>query len=184
MITDLVLEYALHAPAERPLKPELSLRDEIGLDSFSLVSVMLRLGEELKVDLAEESAKLGIDLQRKIQEGAPGGQLLAARFRSLNSSIDLQIDQSADGVTATLLRDSGYARTAGYGSTGRVGVKNSLRQIKDTFRRPLSGKAVSLQSHSPAMNVPEHSFLLSALEEMEPAIRQEVEAALSQAVKG
>ena len=64
MITDLVLEYALHAPAERPLKPELSLRDEIGLDSFSLVSVMLRLGEELKVDLAEESAKLGIDLQQ------------------------------------------------------------------------------------------------------------------------
>ena len=64
MITDLVLEYALHAPAERPLKPELSLRDEIGHDSFSLVSVMLRLGEELKVDLAEESAKLGIDLQQ------------------------------------------------------------------------------------------------------------------------
>ena len=64
MITDLVLEYALHVPAERPLKPELSLRDEIGLDSFSLVSVMLRLGEELKVDLAEESAKLGIDLQQ------------------------------------------------------------------------------------------------------------------------
>jgi acyl carrier protein len=64
MITDLVLEYALNAPAERPLRAELSLRDEIGLDSFSLVSVMLRLGEELKVDLAEESSRLGIDLQQ------------------------------------------------------------------------------------------------------------------------
>jgi acyl carrier protein len=61
-ITDLVLEYALHAPADRPLGPELSLRDEIGLDSFSLVSLMLRLGEEFNVDLAEESARLGIDL--------------------------------------------------------------------------------------------------------------------------
>jgi acyl carrier protein len=64
MITDLVLEYALHAPPERPLRAELSLRDEIGLDSFSLVSVMLRLGEELKVDLAEEASRLGIDLQQ------------------------------------------------------------------------------------------------------------------------
>jgi hypothetical protein len=149
-----------------------------------LSSWLCSIPDAVNTSLVPAITKLGIDLQRKIQEGAPGGQLLAARFRSLNSSIDLQIDQSADGVTATLLRDSGYARTAGYGSTGRVGVKNSLRQIKDTFRRPLSGKAVSLQSHSPVMNVPEHSFLLSALEEMEPAIRQEVEAALSQAVKG
>jgi hypothetical protein len=149
-----------------------------------LSSWLHSIPDAVHTSLVPAITKLGIDLQRKIQEGAPGGQLLAARFRSLNSSIDLQIDQSADGVTATLLRDSGYARTAGYGPTGRVGVKNSLRQIKDTFRRPLSGKAVSLQSHSPAMNVPEHSFLLSASEETEPAIRKEVEAALSQAVKG
>jgi acyl carrier protein len=64
MITDLVLEYALNAPPERPLRSELSLKDEIGLDSFSLVSVMLRLGEALNVDLAEESSRMGIDLQQ------------------------------------------------------------------------------------------------------------------------
>lgn len=62
-ITGLVLEYALHAPADRPLRPEMSLREEIGLDSFSLVSLMLRLGEEFNVDLAEESTRLGINLE-------------------------------------------------------------------------------------------------------------------------
>jgi acyl carrier protein len=62
-ITALVLEYALHAPTDRPLGLELSLRDEIGLDSFSLVSLMLRLGEEFNVDLAEESSRLGINLE-------------------------------------------------------------------------------------------------------------------------
>jgi acyl carrier protein len=61
-ITDLVVEYALHPPVERPLRPDLSLRDDIGLDSFSLVSLMLRLGEEFNVDLAEESTRLGINL--------------------------------------------------------------------------------------------------------------------------
>lgn len=68
-ITSLVLEYALQAPQGRPLRPEYSLRDEIGLDSFALVSLMLRLGEELNVDLAEESARLGIDLQQILTFG-------------------------------------------------------------------------------------------------------------------
>jgi acyl carrier protein len=68
-VTALVLEYALQAPTERPLRPERSLRDEIGIDSFALVSLMLRLGEELNVDLAEESARLGIDLQTVVTFG-------------------------------------------------------------------------------------------------------------------
>jgi acyl carrier protein len=61
-ITDLVVEYAINAPRDRPLRPELSLREEIGLDSFALVSLMLRLGEEFNVDLVEESSRLGIQL--------------------------------------------------------------------------------------------------------------------------
>jgi acyl carrier protein len=61
-IVRLVQEFALNAPAGQPLGPELSLRDEIGLDSFALVSLMLRLGEEFNVDFAEESARLGVDL--------------------------------------------------------------------------------------------------------------------------
>ncbi len=63
MVTNLVVEYSLNVPAERPIRPELSLRDEIGLDSFSLVSVMFRLGEELNLNLVEESTRRGIDLQ-------------------------------------------------------------------------------------------------------------------------
>jgi acyl carrier protein len=68
-ITNLVLEYALTAPADRPLRAEYSLRDEIGLDSFALVSLMLRLGEEFSVDLAEESSRLGINMQEILTFG-------------------------------------------------------------------------------------------------------------------
>jgi len=63
-ISALVREYALNAPPERTLGDELSLRDDIGLDSFSLVSLLLRLGEEYNVDFAEESARLGINLEQ------------------------------------------------------------------------------------------------------------------------
>jgi acyl carrier protein len=62
MITNLVLEYAMHAPPDRPLRPEFSLRDEIGLDSLALVSLMVRLGEEFEVDFVEESSRLGLNL--------------------------------------------------------------------------------------------------------------------------
>ena len=68
-ITDLVLEYALNAPADRPLRSEYSLRDQIGLDSFALVSLMLRLGEDFNVDLTEESTRLGINMQEILTFG-------------------------------------------------------------------------------------------------------------------
>ena len=68
-MTELVLEYALHPPDDRPLRAGASLRDDIGLDSFALVSLMLRLGEEFNVDLAEESTRLGIEMQEILTFG-------------------------------------------------------------------------------------------------------------------
>ena len=63
-ITAIVVEYAIQAPPDRPLRSEFTLRDQIGLDSFALVSVVLRLGEELDVDLVEESSRLGMELHQ------------------------------------------------------------------------------------------------------------------------
>jgi acyl carrier protein len=63
-ITTIVLEYAIQAPPDRPLRSEFRLRDQIGLDSFALVSLMLRLGEEFDVDLVEESSRLGMELHQ------------------------------------------------------------------------------------------------------------------------
>jgi acyl carrier protein len=54
----LVKEYALAAvPA---LVPTLSLRRDLAIDSLSLVSLALRVGDELGVDLVER----GVDLAR------------------------------------------------------------------------------------------------------------------------
>jgi acyl carrier protein len=58
-IADLVLSYA-QTPAATPLSPALSLRRDLAIDSLSLVSLTLRLGDELKVDLLER----GLDLSR------------------------------------------------------------------------------------------------------------------------
>ncbi len=55
----LVLEYAQSIPSGRPLDTGLSLKDDLAIESLSLVSLTLRLGEELGVDVVEMDLGLG-----------------------------------------------------------------------------------------------------------------------------
>src|SRR5207302_8340184 len=67
--------------------------------------------------LARAITTLGIELQRKIQEGDPTGQSVAGRSGSLGLS--LQLDQSDDRIAATVSSSSEYAHTRGYGCSWR-----------------------------------------------------------------
>jgi acyl carrier protein len=58
LLTRLVLEYAQAIPAT-PLPPTLSLRRDLAIDSLSLVSLALRVGDELGVDLPSLGIELG-----------------------------------------------------------------------------------------------------------------------------
>lgn len=55
----LVLEYAQSVPTERPLRASLSLRNDLAIESLALVSLALRLGGELGVDIVEQGVELG-----------------------------------------------------------------------------------------------------------------------------
>jgi phage gpG-like protein len=128
--------------------------------------------------IAQAITQLGIDLQRHIQEDELSGQMLAVRSGSLKSSIDLQIDQASDGISATVYSDSKYADAHEYGFTGTVDVKASLRRITEAFGRPISEKTINVRAYRRRMELPERSFMRSALEDMDPEIRDAVEAAL------
>jgi acyl carrier protein len=53
-VTRLVLEYAQAKPAgPAPLDPALTLRGDLEIDSLALVSLTIRLGEELNVDVVD-----------------------------------------------------------------------------------------------------------------------------------
>ena len=125
--------------------------------------------------LARAITTLGIELQRKIQENELTGQTLVAG----SSSISLQLDQSDDRIAATVSSDSEYAHAHGYGVVG-VGAK--LRRLTKAFGRHRPRKAVKVRSDPRRMDAPKGSFLSSALEDMDPAIRAEVEAALREAL--
>ena len=56
-ITRLLGEYAQKS-LRRPLDPRLSLRDDLAVESLSLVSLVVRVGDELGVDAGDDALEL------------------------------------------------------------------------------------------------------------------------------
>lgn len=53
LVSGILLDYAQVSNRPLPLSPSLSLRDDLAIESLSLVSVVLRLGDEFEVDVVE-----------------------------------------------------------------------------------------------------------------------------------
>ncbi len=132
--------------------------------------------------VARAIAQLGIDLQNNVQQNKLSGQVLQARSGMLRDSIAVQIDQSDTAASATVYSDLGYAAAQEYGFTGTVNVRASLRQIKEAFGRPIASETISVGPHSRRMDLPQHSFLRSALDDMAPDIGSAIEDALREAL--
>ena len=58
-ITRLLLEHAQNVPGTRPFPLGLSIRKDLAVESLSLVSVAVKLGDELGVDVIEAGVELG-----------------------------------------------------------------------------------------------------------------------------
>jgi hypothetical protein len=132
--------------------------------------------------LARAITTLGLELQRNVQQNELTGQTLAARSASIESNTSLQIDQSGDRIAATVTGGSAYTDAREYSVSGAVDIGANLRRRKKAFARPVARKAISIRPYFRRIDVPERSFLQSALEDMDPAIRDEVEAALREAL--
>jgi len=85
-ISRIVLEYAQQGSPSLPLDKSLDLRTDLGVESLSLVSLAVRLGEEFGVDIADTELDFGglrtvgdlIQLGRKLEQGtaaAAGGKV-------------------------------------------------------------------------------------------------------------
>ena len=152
------------------------LGDEPALDRLRALPDVANAGLALAI------AKLGIALQSHVQQDKLSGEVLKVRSGALKSSIDVRIDKSAAGVTATVFTDLDYAAAQEYGFSGTVNVRASLRLIKQAFGRPIGTKTVSVRAHSRQMDLPARSFLQSALDDMAPNISADVEDALRETI--
>lgn len=152
------------------------------LGDEQLLERLRALPDAINLGLLRGITRLGIGLQSDVQQDKLSGQVLRSRTGLLRSSIDLRVDQGGGAITASVFSDSRYAGVQEYGFAGTVSVRASLRRIREAFGRPIAEKTISVRAHDRRMDLPERSFLRSALEDMTPAIRDGVEAALAEAV--
>jgi phage gpG-like protein len=129
----------------------------------------------LRSGIVRAVTRLALETQRLVQQKL-SGPVLAVRTGVLRSSINYRVQDSATEVTATIGTAVKYAKFHEYG------VPHSWEI------RPRSAKALAFEIggrsifaarviHPP---LPERSFLRSALREMEPRIKEELQAAVGE----
>lgn len=102
-------------------------------------------------------------------------------MRSINFRVTGQGTQDVAGFVGTNVE---YARVHEYGFKGAVTVKEHLRVQKMAWGKAMKNpRPVTVKSHSMKMNMPERSFLRSALAEMEPEINAAIEKATRKAAQ-
>jgi len=116
------------------------------------------LPDAVNSSLLPAITRLGIELQRDVQQDKLSGQVLKSRTGSLGSSIDLRVDQSGGAIVANVFTDSPYAAVHEYGFAGTVSVRASLRRITEAFGRPIAETTINVRAYDRRMDLPNAHF--------------------------
>lgn len=136
--------------------------------------------EKLAAALGEEAARLGEELRGAVERNLSGG-VLQQRSGRLAGSIDVSVERSGAAVSATVGSDAPYAAIHEYG--GVIPAHEILPRSARALAFPWQGRERFFKRvELPAVQMPERSFLRSALAEMAPEIRAALAAAVSRAV--
>lgn len=111
--------------------------------------------------------------------------VLKVRTGRLRRSINQTVTDDGDSIIGTVGTNVSYAKFQELGFSGSMNVKEHLRTIKTAFGKSIKGGAVTftVQAHSRHVDYPAHSFLASAMREIEPEFKQAVNDALKRAAK-
>ena len=135
---------------------------------------------KLAAALGEEAARLGEELRAAVEQNLSGG-VLQQRTGRLAGSIDVSVQRSGTGVSATVGSDVPYAAIHEYG--GVIPAREILPTSARALAFPWQGRERFFKRvELPAVQMPERSFLRSALAAMAPEIRAAMAAAASRAV--
>jgi phage gpG-like protein len=138
-----------------------------------------RIAEELQTNIGD----LALRLTRMIQQDKLAGAVLQAQTGRLQRSIRPMIESDGTTVTASISADVPYAAAQEFGFRGTVSVRQHVRQIRQAFGRAIAPKTIVVQAHPMRMNLPERSFLRSALADLQAsgAVRTEIAAGIARA---
>lgn len=133
-----------------------------------------KLPDTLRAALARKIEELAARLEQKIKDNLSGA-VLQAKSGTLRDSIEVRLAPSA----AALVARTKYAAAQEYGLAGEESVSAHSRAIREAFGRAIAPKTIFIHGFTRLMDLPERSYMRSALDEMQ----DEIAAALSEAVE-
>lgn len=148
-----------------------------------VIARLKELPQKTQQSLTRAITKLAIELQSKVKQDKLSGQVLKRRTGTLSRSINREITETANAVTGQVGTNVEYAAYHEYGFHGTQQIKEHLRTIKQAFGRPIEPRSVTVAAHSRKVDYPAHSFLRSALHDMDATIRAGIADALHEAIK-
>src|ERR1700737_1596137 len=85
--------------------------------------------------LVRSITRLGIDLQRTLQQGNIGGRAPTSRTAPLMSKSDFRVEQNDGGITARICLDF-HNVVRKEGQAGTTNIRTSLRRKREAFTSP------------------------------------------------
>ena len=153
------------------------------LGGDALADRLAALPDAARQGLARALTRVSLDLVAAAQRNLSGA-VLQSRSGALRASITADVAEEGGTVAMTVGSDLPYAAFQEYGFAGVETVSAHLRTIREAFGRPLRGgeKRIAVRAYSRKVDYPAHSFLRSALAELQPELMDAVAAALDEAV--
>ncbi len=149
-----------------------------------VVAYFARIPGDVRSQLRFAVGRLVLRLQRKIQQEKLTGQVLKVRTGTLRRSISHAVVEQGDAIVGTASTNVEYARVHEFGFKGPMPVKSHVRLVKQAFGRELKTPVwATVGAHTRNVDLPERSFMRSALAEMAPEIEEELRRAVEAGVR-
>lgn len=159
------------------------IKGEIFGDAAVIASLRATVGK-IDTNIKESVGRLTFRLLRKVKQQKLSGQVLNVRTGRLRRSVNNAVLLQASEVIGVVSTNVKYARAHEYGFKGQQQVKAHLRMMKEAFGRSVkSPRQIEVSPHVRNVNLPERSFLRSALKELGPEILADLQKSVSQATK-
>lgn len=138
--------------------------------------------------------RLSLEVQRHVKQNKLSGQVLHVRTGTLRRSINREVYVNPKSVGFIVGTNVRYAAAHEYGFRGPVTVRQHVRREKKRFatynkkedvwvvRSKNTGFSGMVRSHTRIMNIPERSFLRSALRDYEQRIKNAVQTTAAEAM--
>jgi len=141
------------------------------------IAALLSIPRAAESEMRATVGRNALKLQRLVMAGKLSGQVLKVRTGNLRRSIDSEIFEQSGAVIGKVSTNVKYARVHEYGFHGTVTVKGHMRKVKQAWGKRLATPVVAnVKAHSRNVNLPERSFLRSALADMRAAFIADVYA--------